>query len=675
MNAEFTELLNKALSYHKSNQINEAENIYRKLLEYNPNNVNVLNLYGLLCLSQNNIDESISLLSKAMVLNPSAYIISNLAKAYYSAGEYNKSIQLYIKAAIDEPSDDIFYSMALAYKKAGNVKECINSYEKAIALNPDNYNVLYNLANIYKETGDIDNALKYAVKAEFLNEKDVDVQTLLSTLFEAKNQYKKSIIHLEKAFSLENKFIYLYNIAVLSAKIGNQKKAISNYLKVLEFNPTHIESLVNISSLYRNIDKDVALVYIKKAYSIASDDEIVSLSLAQLYKDLYKNSDSIEVLKTLLENKKSSEAYSLLGMNYMDMQEYSEALKNYNNALSLNPSNLDYMHGKAMALKYLGRLDDALLLMEYVVNKGDKSIQSVTTLGMMYLQQKKFKQGMPLYLRRSEDTKFDELFKDKIWDGSVSFDNKKVLVYSDCGLGDTIMFARYLPILQKKSNKVILQTDKELVSILKYNYPDIDVIRKSQNCSEYDVVIPIMNLPYALDLDFDNIPNNEKYLKTDNIHKELFKNDKFKIGLFYQGNKRVFKNRSIQYSKLSDLFEITNADFYSFQIENDEFEGENVINLKKYIKDYSDTASLLKNMDVLVTIDSSIAHMAGALGVKTYLLLPNTAEWRWFNDTETTPWYKSIRIFKQNTPNNWSDVLETVKKELINDANKWWIYC
>lgn len=670
MNAEFTELLNKALSYHKSNQINEAENIYRKLLEYNPNNVNVLNLYGLLCLSQNNIDESISLLSKAMVLNPSAYIISNLAKAYYSAGEYNKSIQLYIKAAIDEPSDDIFYSMALAYKKAGNVKECINSYEKAIALNPDNYNVLYNLANIYKETGDIDNALKYAVKAEFLNEKDVDVQTLLSTLFEAKNQYKKSIIHLEKAFSLENKFIYLYNIAVLSAKIGNQKKAISNYLKVLEFNPTHIESLVNISSLYRNIDKDVALVYIKKAYSIASDDEIVSLSLAQLYKDLYKNSDSIEVLKTLLENKKSSEAYSLLGMNYMDMQEYSEALKNYNNALSLNPSNLDYMHGKAMALKYLGRLDDALLLMEYVVNKGDKSIQSVTTLGMMYLQQKKFKQGMPLYLRRSEDTKFDELFKDKIWDGSVSFDNKKVLVYSDCGLGDTIMFARYLPILQKKSNKVILQTDKELVSILKYNYPDIDVIRKSQNCSEYDVVIPIMNLPYALDLDFDNIPNNEKYLKTDNIHKELFKNDKFKIGLFYQGNKRVFKNRSIQYSKLSDLFEITNADFYSFQIENDEFEGENVINLKKYIKDYSDTASLLKNMDVLVTIDSSIAHMAGALGVKTYLLLPNTAEWRWFNDTETTPWYKSIRIFKQNTPNNWSDVLETVKKELINDANK-----
>lgn len=670
MSAEFTELLNKALSYHKSNQINEAENIYKKLLECNPNNVNVLNLYGLLCLSQNNIDESISLLSKAMVLNPSAYIISNLAKAYYSAGEYNKSIQLYIKAAIDEPSDDIFYSMALAYKKAGNIEDCINSYEKAIALNPDNYNVLYNLANIYKETGDIDNALKYAVKAEFLNEKDVDVQTLLSTLFEAKNQYKKSIMHLEKAFSLENKFIYLYNIAVLSAKIGNQKKAISNYLKVLELNPTHIESLVNLSSLYRNIDKDVALVYIKKAYSIAPDDEIVSLSLAQLYKDLYKNSDSIKVLKTLLENKKSSEAYSLLGMNYMDMQEYSEALKNYNNALSLNPSNLDYMHGKAMALKYLGRLDDALLLMEYVVNKGDKSIQSVTTLGMMYLQQKKFKQGMPLYLRRSEDTKFNELFKDKIWDGSVSFDNKKVLVYSDCGLGDTIMFARYLPILQKKSNKVILQTDKELVSILKYNYPDIDVIRKSQNCSEYDVVIPIMNLPYALGLDFDNIPSSEKYLVTDNVHKELFNTDKFKIGLFYQGNKRVFKNRSIQYKELANLFDIKNSYFYSFQIENNEFEGENIINLKKYIKDYSDTSSLLKNIDVLVTIDSSIAHMAGALGIKTFLLLPNTVEWRWFDDTKTTPWYKSIRIFKQKSPNDWSDVLQAIKKELINDAKK-----
>ena len=442
------------------------------------------------------------------------------------------------------------------------------------------------------------------------------------------------------------------------------------YLKVLEINPKHIETLVNISSLYRNTDKDVALVYIKKAYELAPNDEIVSLSLAQLYKDMYKNSDSILVLNNLLSFKNSPEAYSLLGMNYMDLQEYEEALKNYNNALAISPSKLDYIHGKAMALKYLGKLDDAQLLMEYIVNKGDKSIQSVTTLGMIYLQQKKFKKGMQLYVRRSEDTKFAQLFKEKVWNKSLNLQDKNILVYSDCGLGDTIMFARYLPILEKIAKKVIVQTDRELTNILKSNYSNIEIVSKTEKSLEYDVVIPIMNLAYALDIDFDNIPTPNKYLNVENKSYEFFDNNKLKVGLFYQGNKKVFKNRSIEYEKLQQLFDIDNIQFYSFQLENNEQENDKILSLKNYIKDYSDTASLLKNIDVLLTIDSSIAHMAGALGIKTYLLLPNTAEWRWFNDTKTTPWYKSIRIFKQTAPNDWESVIETVKKELIKNAKK-----
>lgn len=670
MTAEYTKLLNNALEYHKSNDFVQAEKLYKILLEAVPDNVNVLNLYGLLCLAKGDTETAISLLSKAMILNSESYIISNLAKAYYMSGNYEKAITLYKQAVDNEPSDDIYYSMAIAYKKLGNIPETIACYNKALEFNPNNFSVIYNLANLYKDINDYKNSLNFALRAELINQNDEDVQTLLATLFENQKKYKKSITHLERAFNISPKYIYLYNMAVLYAKLKDEKKAITLYSNVLAINPLHVESLVNLASIYRNIDLEKSLYFIKKAYEITNKDEIVILSLAQIYKDLYKNGESISCLKELLLTKNSAEAYSLLGMNYMDLQQYDEALLNYNKALEINPNNLDYYHGKAMALKYLGKLDEARILMEYIVNKGDTSMQSITTLGMLYLQEKNFKKGMELYIRRSEDTKFANIFKTNVWNNTVSLNNKTVLLYSDCGLGDTIMFARYIPNLQEIAGKVILQTDKELVSILAYNYPSIQVIAKTDKLPDFDVVLPIMNIAYALNCDFTNIPFSDGYLNQVKKNYDFFKQNKLNIGIFYQGNKKVFKNRSIPYEKLCSLFKLENVNFYSFQLDNFECEDENVLNLKDYISDYADTASLLLNLDLMITIDSSIAHMSGALGVKTFLLLPHTAEWRWFNDTEITPWYKSIRIFKQPAPMDWDSVVNKIKDELISYENK-----
>ena len=178
-----------------------------------------------------------------------------------------------------------------------------------------------------------------------------------------------------------------------------------------------------------------------------------------------------------------------------------------------------------------------------------------------------------------------------------------------------------------------------------------------------------MELPYALDFDLNNIPLPEGYLKADEAavkmysNLDVFKTDKKKAGLFWQGNKRIFKNRPVKFDIIKRLAENKNVNFYSFQIGFNLEETDNFFDLAKHIKDYSDTAALLKNIDVLITIDSSIAHMAGALGVKTYLMLPKTAEWRWFYDEESTPWYKSVTIFKQKKSADWEDVINR-----INDA-------
>ena len=152
-----------------------------------------------------------------------------------------------------------------------------------------------------------------------------------------------------------------------------------------------------------------------------------------------------------------------------------------------------------------------------------------------------------------------------------------------------------------------------------------------------------------------------------------FKNSKLNVGLYWQGNPSILRNRSIKLAQLLPLFENTNRQFYSFQISKVDYESEelksslNLIDLAPHIGNYEDTAAFLKNIDVLVTIDTSIAHLAGALGVKTFLLLPYDTEWRWFDDTETTPWYDSVRIFKQGPDANWDDVIKRVNIELDNE--------
>ena len=179
-------------------------------------------------------------------------------------------------------------------------------------------------------------------------------------------------------------------------------------------------------------------------------------------------------------------------------------------------------------------------------------------------------------------------------------------------------------------------------------------------------------------MNLKEIPFSSGYIKVEEkVVKEKsnlfnFKNDKLKIGLYWQGNPALLTNRSIKLSQFLPLFENNNRQFYSFQISKDDYESEqlksslNLIDLAPHISNYEDTAAFLMNIDVLVTIDTSIAHLAGALGVRTFLLLPYDTEWRWFDDTETTPWYDSVRIFKQGPDAKWEPVIKRINDELNN---------
>ena len=676
MKAKYKELSDLAFSLQKQNKLDEALQIYQNLLKTNPEDVNVLNLTGMIYMSKRNYEESINFLSKAAVLNPTAYIVSNLAKAYYLNKQYENSIELYHKAISIEPSDDIYYSLGLAYKSVDDNENALKYYTKALEFNQDNYNAYYNLAILYRDLNNSQMAIDFCLKAKKINATDVDLYTLLSSLYENVQDYELAIENLKIAlmFKPDNHLCY-YNIAVLYSKLDMIDNAIAYYLKVLEYLPNDLVTLINLSYLYKDQKNlDLALNYALKAYELNKKSMNVIILLSSVYRDLFDNENSLKVLNDYLKTDDSkAEIYYQIALNKMDICLYSEAMECYEKALSIEPKNLSYLKGKAIAYKYLGKEDIAFEMFKEIYDKDGHLPATAISLGMCYLKNKDFYNGMQYYSQRSTDTKFAKIFKEKVWNKSVDLKDKSILLYSDCGLGDTVMFARYLPMLNNLVSSITIQTDAELVSLLKQSYPNINIISKTQPRPDYDVVMPIMDISYALNSDFNEIPCTDEYLSVDNkkVNEfkklDIFQNSDLKIGICYQGNKKVLKNRFIDTDSIKTLLSIPNATFYSFQL-NTQIDG--AINLSEYIKDYSDTSALLKCIDILVTIDSSIVHVAGALGVKTILMLPKTAEWRWFDDSNKSSWYNSVEIYRQVESNNWDSVLLKVKDNLIRYANK-----
>lgn len=669
MSVNYKQLFDKAYKLHSMGNFDEAEKLYNILIEMSPEDSNTLNLYGLLCIAKKDYQKAITYLSKAVVLSKSPIAVTNLGKAHLSNNEYEKAIRLFQQSLQISPNDDTYYSMAIAYKKMKNLEMSAQCYEKALELNPNNYNAGYNLVVAYKDLKRYKEAINYANKCILLNPKAEEIYSLLSFLYECVNDLKSAVKALEKAAMLDPKqYLYFYNLGVLYSKLHDSENSILNYKKVIALKPDSTAALVNLSLLYRKRNINLSLQYILLAQNNSPKAKNVLLNLAQIYKDMGRNSESIKTADEILNiNPKSHEAYSILAMNYMDMCEYTTAYNYYEKALELSPDTPSYLHGKAVALKYLGKTAEFKELMNTVFKKDPNTPEVRITLGMSYLADKEFQKGMELYRARNLNTNFNRFFGNKCWKESDDISGKNVLLYSNCGLGDTLMYARYFNFVAEKAENVIVQTDDALIKILKNNYKNIEFISKKIQCNaDYDIAVPIMDIPYMLNMDFSNIPSKEGYIKADDelVQKfsklDIFNTEKKKIGLFLQGNRRIFKNRFIPQNSVLPFFENQNIQFYSLQISQDISFNENIINFKQYIKDYNDTAAILKNIDLLISIDSSIVHMAGALGVKTFLMLPYTPEWRWFNDCETSSWYNSVKIFKQSKIADWTDVFDRI---------------
>jgi len=393
-----------------------------------------------------------------------------------------------------------------------------------------------------------------------------------------------------------------------------------------------------------------------------------------------KRSDlGLQLLKKILQiDLKNSGAWNNLGILYEEVGTYEQVVEAYKKSIEAKPNLNAYMNLSSYH-RVNNELDDTIFYAQKAMELKPDFILGNVAIGTSRLTKGDFA-GYATYAKFGA-TK-DEWFKQP-WDGTPHPD-KKLLLYCDQGLGDSIMFLRYLPYLTKMFKKVNVAIQPELKEMFMRSFP-IDIsshidasfeFHQKPCVVEHDYYMVSLYAPYYLNMDFAHIPLSEGYLvpneeKVKMFKEKYFQTNKLKVGLCWRSTsnqERIAVLRNMDLSDIKELFDIPNIQFYSFQKEKNEQLDEypQVIQLHREFNSFDDTLAAMKNLDLMLTIDTSVLHLAGASGIKTILMLPYGAEWRWFQDKEKTPWYDSVEIYRQTKFKYWGDVVERVIKYCTN---------
>jgi hypothetical protein len=322
----------------------------------------------------------------------------------------------------------------------------------------------------------------------------------------------------------------------------------------------------------------------------------------------------------------------------------------------------------------LGRFGDAVESFNKALALKQNYHEAIWNRALAYLQMGDFVLGWRGYEARKSKRQpvGNRHFERPEWLGETNISGRTILIHWEQGIGDVIQFSRYIKVLNDAEATVLFAPQRELQSLMRRLNACVHIVDLDKNYLKFDVHCPLLSLPLAFKTDISTIPSSP-YLSVDpegitRWKERLGKKIRPRVGVVWKGNPIPDSSRSITLERFRRLFDLR-VEFISLQKEITDTErawldNAGVLHLGSEIADFSDTAALCVLVDLVVSVDTSVAHLAGALGVPVWVLLTAVADWRWLLDREDSPWYPSMRLFRQKTSGDWDSVLGQVEREL-----------
>ncbi|MCX6927408.1 MAG: tetratricopeptide repeat protein, partial [Verrucomicrobia bacterium] len=406
-------------------------------------------------------------------------------------------------------------------------------------------------------------------------------------------------------------------------------------------------------------------------------------NLGAALRDAGRNRDAIECYRQALRCQPGApDVLNNLGNALRAQDEPIAAIACFRAAARRSPANAGIQANLGSVLREVGRLDEAVETLQHAIQLQPDCADAHWDLGVAQLLQGDFAGGFAEYEWRWRRTDFlPRQFAAPLWCGE-NLAGRTLLLHAEQGAGDAIQFVRFARLVAALGARVVLECPRALAALFESVEGVQRVIAQGDPLPNFDWHVPLLSLAHRLGATLNSLESRVPYLRPPPDRKALLPPTRgnhpaaLRVGLAWRGHPlhRNDGRRSISLTALEPLFAATDVAFYSLQVApTADFSGEAtrqdaLINLENLIHDFSDTAALIDQLDLVIAVDTSVAHLAGALACPVWLLLPFAPDWRWLLDRDDSPWYPTMRLFRQPAPGDWTSVVQSVRAALTADG-------
>jgi len=639
----------RAVELFSNEQYHQAERILLELLETNDDDFDVINFLGVIQQNSGNYIKAIN------YFNQVVFLYEGHAKAYYNLG--------------------------YCYEKIGNAGLAAANFEKVISLDPQFIEAYLNLGQILITEEKFLEAEKLYNTAIQFNSGSSELYNNLAGIYFRLNKWDKAIINYKNALKYDSANCESYfNLGNCFSKMKSYDSAIENYEKAIQLKPDHSGALNNLALVHTKLNNiEAAINLYHRIISLNSKNAEAYFNLGFIMQETGKTDKAISNYKKALElDRDLKSAYVNIGKIFLQKGDTETAKKYFLNSIEDETSRVFAFTNLGVGSLEDLKINEAISFFDIAITSKSDLVEAHYNKAHALLLKGDYKNGWEEYEWRKQRVEFikPKLTKPELNDQDIK--DKRILVYAEQGLGDTIQFVRYLKLLKEKGCYVIFLSGSSL-AVLFQNLEWIDELIVCNNLDElnvqYDYQIALLSLPHYFQTNGENIPSPEKYLisnfENDKIWSGFFKStNNLKVGIVWAGNPENNRDkiRSVSLADFIPILSIKGIDFYSLQMGkaavqlNDFYYP--IVRLDQQIKNFADTASIINNLDLVISVDTSVVHLSGALGKPVWNLITYLPDWRWLLDRSETPWYSSMKLYRQQSRGNWKSVIDEVAYDL-----------
>ena len=581
-----------------------------------------------------------------------AYLM--MAKCWYAEGDLAQGEACLVKAIELEPNyADAYFNLGNLERSRNRLQSAVDAYWKAIELAPmvagDAYN---NLGLTFAALGRSEDAMGAYLKA-------ISLRPAEDTAY--------------------------YNLGKLRLSVRDEKSAAELFRRVVTLNPANAAAHVDLALLHeRANDLDEATRLYRRASELEPGSPVLRIALAAIL-TRQGDAEGLSILEDiLLQQPLTAEThyqlYVNLGIIRKNQGHLQQAIECYREAAKIpNGARPELENNLGIALALLG-LPEGIRMLEKLIRKNPLSAATHFNLGVAYLLNNQYEAGWPEF---EWWRKVDQLKKDAIvvnlprWQGEP-LEGKSILLYAEQGFGDTLQFLRYVPLVAARGGRVVLAVQPALYRLVK-DLPDVSLcLALGGSFPACDVAMPLMSLPRIFGTRADSVPPPAALMAPLGTCDADALDEPYKIGLVWAGNPKhtMDRLRSMSLADFGILAGLEHVAFTSLQL------GAAVEQITRpaqpicfaadcsAVKDFADTAAIIADLDLVVTIDSAVAHLAGSLGKPVWILNACVPDWRWGRESFESPWYPTARLFRQAKPGDWSGVMRQVCAQLTDEVEQ-----